>query len=84
MQNKEIKSTDARTFAQIWTVLNKDQRRDLRSELSHATGCSTNAIYFWAKGTYSPNSKLDKEKVAQVVSRFIGCRVIPATLFPTK
>lgn len=84
MQSKENSSTDARTFPEVWETLTRAERRTLKVELVKAMGCTTNAVWFWSKGTYSPNSKLDRDKVAQVVSKFLGRRCFAHTLFPNK
>lgn len=84
MQSKENSTTDARTFPQIWETLNRAERRTLKVELVKAMSCTTNAVWFWSNGTYSPNSKLDRDKVAQVVSKFLGRKCFAHTLFPNK
>ena len=85
MQISEIISTDARTFPQIWEGLTSNEREDLTIEIYKTKCCRTRqTIWKWANEKARPGSPLVRETVAKVVSKAIGAKVYPHTLFPEK
>lgn len=84
MQSKENSTTDARTFPEIWKSLTQYEQRNLRADIVHATKCTTVTIYRWQTGENTPSSQPAKDKVAQVVSKFLGRKCFAHTLFPNK
>ena len=85
MQNKEIIGTDTRTFGQIWATLSSSQRDDLSIEIYKSRLCQTRqTINNWVNGRSRPAVPLIKDRLAQLVSRTIGSRVIGDTLFPQR
>ena len=83
MQSKQINSTDARSFPQIWATLSKDERDDLSLMFFQKKCCLTRqAVHYWGKGEKSPRNPLVRDTVAQIVSKKLGVKVYPQTLFP--
>lgn len=83
MQTKEKNPTDARSFPEIWATFTEGERGDLIYDLMKSKCCTTRqAVYNWANGLRTPGSRLVRDEVAKVVGKFIGSRVLGATLFP--
>lgn len=82
MQSKENLSTESRSFPDIWASLNRDDRKNLTNSLIDALDSSYVAVWGWAKGKYAPRSKADKSAAASVISKFMGIKLSPETLFP--
>ena len=85
MQSKENVLTNTKSFHEIWESLTPDQQDDLTADLFKAKCCKTRqAIWWWHTGKKQPINPLIRETIAKVVSKAIGERVFPHTLFPKK
>lgn len=79
----EEKSIDTRSLGEIWLSLSAQEKEDLRFALISAKTAKTRqAIHLWVTGKRNPGSEVLKDKVAQIVSKQIGKKVISRTLFP--
>ena len=78
------KTTDARTFPEIWEKLTHDEKSELTTKLYAAKCCGTpQTIWNWGTGKTRP-APLVRKEIASVVGRFLGARVFGATLFPER
>lgn len=85
MAISEIKTTDTRTFPQIWATLTADEREDLILRIYNSKACKTRqTVRNWAAGRVVPDSPLVKDTVANCVSKVTGTRVLGGVLFPVK
>ena len=76
-------STDTRSFPEIWATLSKDERDDLSLKFFQKKCClSRQAVFYWGSGERIPGSPLVRETIAQIVSKTLGTKVYPQTLFP--
>lgn len=83
MQRKQKCEIETRTFPQIWDSLSQDERDDLTLRLYAAKCCRTRqSIWEWASGKGQPGAMLVRDTVAKTVSKFIGRKSTPQTLFP--
>lgn len=80
MANNNIES---KTFKEIWTDLNGDEKNELARRLYLARCCSTyQTLWNWGTGKVRPSSPLVRDKVASTISKIFGVRVSASSLFP--
>lgn len=73
------------SFPKIWAGLTEEQRYSLGGMLIHEKCCTTRqTVWNWANGKTQPIADDVKKHVAQIVSKTVGLRVLPHTLFPSK
>ncbi len=85
MQMSEKNLIDARSFQEIWKSLSEIQRQDLSFRLQRMEcKVSRQTIYNWATGHTTPTLAPYRDGAAKVISRWLGVKVYPHTLFPTK
>ncbi len=92
-KDNEKKVIDTRTFPEIWRSLNSDyEQAELRRSLIQSRCCSTSqTIWNWANGNTRPTEILVRQKIAEVVSKFLTSQsangvieVKHQTLFPAR
>lgn len=83
MQSNGNKTTDARTFGEIYNSLNKLEKTELYRKLHIANVCtSRQTVWNWAAGKNEPGQPLVMNSLVRVLGRFLGCTVTAHTLFP--
>ena len=81
MDNKKI---ETKTFNEIWTSLNVDERNELCRRLLLARCCTTyHTVYNWGTGRVQPSAPLVRTTIATTVSKFIGKKTSAQILFPS-
>lgn len=89
----EKKRIDTRSFPEIWKSLNADpEQSELRHQLIANRCCATpQTIWNWATGNTKPSEVLVRQKIAEVVSKFLTgisahgpVEVKYQTLFPSR
>lgn len=85
MQSNENSCIDARSFPQIWALLNQNEREELSRQLYIAKCCKNRqTIWKWGNGKCSPREPLVQEGVCKTVSKFLKVKTTTQTLFPAK
>lgn len=72
------------SFPEIWATLTEDEREDLRLKFYQKKCCkSRQAISLWATGQRRP-TPMAREAIAVMVSKVVGAKCLPSTLFPAR
>ena len=83
MQSKEIILTNTKTFPEIWSTLTSSEQDDLCIKFYQRKCCkSRQAIYLWSKGQRKPTNPMVRDAIAAIVSKVVGAKCFPDTLFP--
>lgn len=73
------------SFPKIWAGLTEGQQYSLGMALIQEKCTTTRqTIWNWANGKTQPTSQDTKNHIAKIVSKVVGLRVLPDTLFPGK
>lgn len=82
MQSKENILTNTRSLPEIWATLTEAERDDLCIKIYQRKCCKTRqAIHYWVTGQRRP-SPMAQEAIASIVSKAVGAKCYPHTLFP--
>lgn len=82
MQNEKI---ETKTFNEIWTGLNSDEKNELCRRLLLARCCTTyQTVWNWGTGKVHPSAPLIRTTIASTVSKFIGAKTSAQILFPSR
>lgn len=74
---------ETKTFSEIWTGLNVDERNELCRRLLLARCCTTyQTVWNWGTNKNHPSAPLVRATVANTVSKFIGKKTSAQILFP--
>lgn len=80
-----MQQINTETFAKIWANLTDQQRYSLGTALVHEKCCTTRqTVWNWANSKTQPVADDVKIHIAKVVSKTVGLRVLPHTLFPAR
>lgn len=82
MQFYEKSKIDARTFPEVYRMLNSAEQAELRYALMKKTRCTKRSVYNWAKGV-TPIYRPIRVAVADTIKKTFGFNVNHLTLFPT-
>lgn len=79
----QIINTDS--FSKIWAGLTEGQQYSISTALIQEGCCTTRqTVWNWANDKTQPSTKDTKIHVARIVSKVVGSRVLPHTLFPSR
>lgn len=82
MQRNEKESIETRSFPEIYKSLTDYEKSKLLAEFVKSSCLGTNQTFWsWGTGKTKPNHPLVIEKVADVLGKFLGKKVLPKTLF---
>ncbi len=81
MQIYKKSDIDARTFPQIWRMLNSAEQAELRDALMKEFSITRQAINNWTHGS-SPIYRPMRVATAKVIKKTFGYNVSHLTLFP--
>ena len=85
MQEYEKSNTEAKTFPEIWSGLDRIRKNKLSRELFKAKCClSRQSIWEWGSGAVQPRQEIVRDAVAKTVSKFLGIKTTPEALFPAQ
>ena len=79
----QIINTDS--FPTIWANLTEGQRYSIGTALIQEGCCTTRqTVWNWSQNKTQPSTRDTKAHVARIVSRVVGTKVLPQTLFPSR
>ncbi len=80
-----MQGINTESFPKIWAGLTEGQQYSLGTALiSEKCTTTRQTVWNWANGKTQPTSQDTKIHVAKIVSKVVGSRVLPHTLFPAK
>ena len=81
MQSKQEKTTDARTFVEIYQSLSRSEREWLIYKINTTVGVTRQSVWQWGKGICQPLGISAKRDVAKIVSSMLNIKTSPTILF---